>query len=337
VRILVVGDSYYPSDAFRNGFATLEAEHLIDYVDVEADHEFAPRDESERRLLEYEGNPDVLADALTDHDVLVVHGAPVSQAVLTASPNLQLVCCARGGPVNVDVEAATRLGITIATTPGKNAPAVADLTIALAVMLVRAIGPAQAYLRNGGRVLSAFEGSRFFGSELEGMSLGVIGYGRVGSEVGTRARAMGMCVGAFDPFVEPRVMKAAGVAPMGLVELAQQADIVTLHTRHTPESQGMVGSQLLSAFKAESYLINTARESIVDEQAVLASLRSWHLRGVAVDVFENHGPIAEAIRAGEDRLIALPHIGGATIQTLKRGVERIAQHITTFAEDRNLT
>jgi D-3-phosphoglycerate dehydrogenase len=336
VRILVVGDSYYRSEAFRSGFGTLEAEHLIEYLDVEADEAFAPRDESERRLLEYEGNPDVLAGALSDHDVLVVHGAPVSQAVLTASPNLQLVCCARGGPVNVDVESATRLGITIATTPGKNAPAVADLTIALAVMLVRAIGPAQAYLRNGGRVLSAFEGSRFFGSELEGLSLGVIGFGRVGSEVGTRARSMGMRVGAFDPFVEPQVMVAAGVDSMELEELVQRADIVSLHTRHTPDSQGMVGAKLLSRFKPGSFLINTAREAIVDEHAVLASLRSGHLRGVAVDVFETNGPIDEAIRTGEDRLIALPHIGGATYQTLRRGADLIAQHITAFAADRRL-
>ncbi len=333
MKILVAGDSYYRSDAFRRGLAPLLDKHEVEFIDMDADTEFQPRDDSEQRLAEFEGNPDQIVASLTDHDVLVVHGAPVSATVLQASPNLALVCCVRGGPVNVDIKAASDFGIPVATTPGKNAPAVAELTIALAVMLVRDVQAAGAYLQQRGRLSSAFDGSRFFGSELSAMTLGLVGFGRVGFEVCSRARGFGMKVRVYDPYVEVEVIQGVGATPCELIDLARSSNIVSLHARQTSGSLHMINGGLLAEFRTGSYLINTAREGLVDEGALLAALRSGRLAGVAVDVFEPDGALAEAIYGNEDRLIALPHIGGATHNTMDRASALIVDHIERFATE----
>src|SRR5262249_31478919 len=163
---------------------------------------------------------------LDQHDILVVHGAAVTDAVLDASP-LRLVCCARGGPVNVDVEAATERRIPVVTTPGKNAESVADLTIAFLVMLARGVVRAAAFLAGGGSVgESAFEGAEWFGHDLGGHWLGLIGYGHVGRSVAGRAQAMGMKVASFDPNVDAETMALDGVRALELGALLEQSRFV---------------------------------------------------------------------------------------------------------------
>src|SRR5262245_22268049 len=131
MRILVVGDSYCPASAFEGAFARLADTHDLTFIDVADAPGWSPTTPSERRLAEYLGSPGQIVTALADHEVLVVQGAPVTDAVLDAGPNLRLVCCARGGPVNIDLVAATERGIPVVITPGKNADAVADLTVAI--------------------------------------------------------------------------------------------------------------------------------------------------------------------------------------------------------------
>ena len=140
------------------------------------------------------GDPWDVAQAVAGHEVLIVHGAPVSSEVLEAAP-LRLVCCARGGPVNVDVAAATERGIPVVNTPGKNAEAVAELTIAFALLLIRGIPRASRHLLDGGGFAeSVFEGREFFGREAPSLTMGLVGLGHVGREVAARAGALGFSV-----------------------------------------------------------------------------------------------------------------------------------------------
>ena len=193
--------------------------------------------DSERRIREYAGSPEQIIERLTDHDGLVVHGGAVTDEVLDATP-LRLVCCARGGPVNIDVEAATERRIPVVTTPGKNADAVADLTIAFLVILARGVVRAAGFLAGGGRVgESTFEGAEWFGHDLGGHLLGLVGYGQVGRRVALRALAMGMEVASFDPNVDDDAMRADGVRPAGFGELLEEARFVSLHARQ-PASDG---------------------------------------------------------------------------------------------------
>src|SRR3954454_7518679 len=135
MKILAVGDSYMPPRYFAEAFANLESVHDVDYRQVDQDRRFEPSTSSERKLREFQGAPDEVASWMAGVDVLVVQGAPVTDAVLAAGTSLKLVCCARGGPVNVDVDAVRARGLPLVNTPGKNAEAVADLTLAFLVML----------------------------------------------------------------------------------------------------------------------------------------------------------------------------------------------------------
>ncbi|MBV8940724.1 MAG: hypothetical protein JO240_03225, partial [Solirubrobacterales bacterium] len=130
MRILVVGDSYMPPRYFEEAFTKVEIAHEVAYVQVDARRPFTPANESDLRLTEYQGSPAELAERIDGAEVLVVQGAPVTKEVVDAGRNLRLVCCARGGPVNVDVDAVTARGLPLVNTPGKNAEAVADQTLA---------------------------------------------------------------------------------------------------------------------------------------------------------------------------------------------------------------
>src|SRR5437660_1015900 len=150
LRVLVIGDPYMPVSAYAESLAGLDGAVMVTAMQIEDIGSAPPRTESERSLREYAGDPAEVARAAAGQEVLIVHGAPVSSEALDAGP-LRLVCCARGGPVNVDVAAATDRGIPVVNTPGKNAEAVAELTIAFALLLPRAVPRASRYLlRRGG-------------------------------------------------------------------------------------------------------------------------------------------------------------------------------------------
>src|SRR6266436_4925155 len=162
VGVLAVGDAYMPVGLFTAALAGLGAV-VVTELQIAGTEAAPPRTRSERVLREYVGDPAGLARAVPGHEMLLVHGAPVSAEILDAAP-LRLVCCARGGPVNVDVAAASARGIPVVNTPGKNAEAVAELTIAFALMLIRGVPGSARYLIDGGRHGgSNYEGSQFIG------------------------------------------------------------------------------------------------------------------------------------------------------------------------------
>src|SRR5690349_12993273 len=201
MNILAVGDSYMAARYFREAFDRLGDGHQVGYLDIDADRPFRPANAGEAKLQEYQGSPAEIAEHMAGVEVLVVHGAPVTETVLDASSELRLVCCARGGPVNVDVDAVNARGLPLVTTPGKNAEAVADQTLAFLVMLARGFPKAQRFLSEGNRLKDNWEGAKFIGSDLRRHTLGLVGYGNVGRRVAVRALAFGMNVIAFDPFV----------------------------------------------------------------------------------------------------------------------------------------
>ncbi len=211
MRVLVVGDPYMPVSAYASALASLDGLVSVSAMQIDSMTAVAPRTESERRLAEYVGDPSDVAQAVAGHEVLIVHGAPVSSEVLEAAP-LRLVCCARGGPVNVDVAAATERGIPVVNTPGKNAEAVAELTIAFALLLIRGIPRASRHLLDGGGFAeSVFEGREFFGREAPSLTMGLVGLGHVGREVAARAGALGFSVVGYDPVAACRAFCVACV------------------------------------------------------------------------------------------------------------------------------
>jgi D-3-phosphoglycerate dehydrogenase / 2-oxoglutarate reductase len=328
VRVLVVGDPYMPASAYAPYLAVLGDRIAVDSIQIADSTSAPPRTESERRLREYVGDPAEVAHAVAGHEVLIVHGAPVSAEVLDAAP-IRLVCCARGGPVNVDVAAATDRGIPVVNTPGKNAAAVAELTIAFALLLIRAVPRASRYLAERGSIAeSVFGGSEFFGREAAGLTLGLVGFGRVGREVAVRARALGFALLAHDPLIPAAV--ADGVEMVPLEALLERSDIVSVHARATPGNRHMFSHDEFARMRPGAFFINTARESLVDEPALRAALEQGRLGGAGLDVLERPPAGTRHPLLAAPNVLVTPHIGGATTETLARGAQRAVAAVASL-------
>jgi D-3-phosphoglycerate dehydrogenase len=318
VRVLAAGDPFMPAGLFTAALAGLGDAVSVTELQV-ADAGLGPADPAVR---EYIGDPAEVAAAVAGHDVLLVHGAPVTAAVLDAAP-LRLVCCARGGPVNIDVAAASARGIPVTNAPGRNAEAVAELTIAFALMLIRGVPVATRFLADGGQLGgSNYEGSEFVGAEAPSLTLGLVGLGHVGREVAARARALGFTLLGYDP-VPPDAVPP-GVTLTGLDDLLGRSDLVSLHARATVDNRHMFGADAFARMPRGAMFINTARQSLVDEDALARALSSGRLAGAALDVAEprpagNRHPLLDL-----PNVIITPHIGGATRETLRRGAEMAA-------------
>ncbi len=328
MRVLAIGDPYMPVSCFAEALASLGEAVTVTQMQIDRTDGEPPRTESEHRLREYAGDPAVVARAAAGHDVLVVHGAPVSAEAL-AVPGLRLVCCARGGPVNVDVAAASERGIPVANTPGKNAEAVADLTIAFALMLIRGVPRASRYLAAGGTFgESVYDGREFFGREAAGAVLGLVGLGHVGRNVATRALALGFHVIAHDP-VTPAVV-ADGVRLVSLDHLLAESDIVSAHARANVANYHMFSAPVFARMKPGASFINTARESLVDEDALSEAVRSGALAGAALDVAEWPAAGTRHPLLDLPQVFITPHIGGATQETLDRGARQAAAAVASI-------
>jgi D-3-phosphoglycerate dehydrogenase / 2-oxoglutarate reductase len=331
MKILVVGDSFVPVAVFEQGLAGLRGAHRLEYLQLDESKELVPASASECSIREYLGTPAQIVARVRDAEILVVHGAPVTDEVLAAAPALRLICCARGGPVNVDVAAASARQIPLVNTPGKNAESVADQALAFMIMLARGFPKAQRFLIEGGTLgESAFEGARFLGHDLGGHVLGLVGFGNVGSRVHRRALAFGMRLVVYDPYV--RLGELASTEQVAsLEELLAKSDFVSLHVRATAETQNLFGATQFAAMKRGSYFLNTARESLVDEEALDAALSSGHLAGAALDVVKPRAEAGPHPLLRHENVVITPHIGGATHETLLRGVTMVAAEIERFA------
>jgi D-3-phosphoglycerate dehydrogenase / 2-oxoglutarate reductase len=251
--------------------------------------------------------------------------------VLDAAP-IRLVCCARGGPVNVDVAAATDRGIPVVNTPGKNAAAVAELTIAFALLLIRAVPRASRDLAERGSFAeSVFGGGEFFGREAASLTLGLAGFGRVGREVAVRARALGFALLAYDPLI-PAAADGVEMVPLGA--LLERSDIVSVHARATPDNRHMFSHAEFARMRPGALFINTARESLVDEPALRAALEQGVLGGAGLDVLERPPAGTRHPLLATPNVLVTPHIGGATTETLARGAQRAVAAVASLLAGR---
>ena len=337
MRILVFGDSFVSVEDFTQAFSEIAEHNEVRYVRMDESEKAVPFTDSEKRIREFLGSPKQVISELRGEEIIVFHGAPMTEEVLAAAKGLKLLCCARGGPVNVDVKAATRRGIPVVTAPGKNATAVAELAITLMVMLSRNIKKASIHVEKE-RIVSKdnYEGAEFLGHELEGKTLGLVGYGRVGSRVAKRAVAFGMSVLVYDPFIPGSTIEAPGKMTKDLDSLLSSSDYVSLHARESKENENLMGERQFQLMKKGAYFINTARPSMVDEDALLHALKSGKLAGAAMDIvrFLPERPVSPFLDL--DNVIVMPHIGGATYETTTKGAIIVAAQVQRYLSGQNL-
>jgi D-3-phosphoglycerate dehydrogenase len=247
-------------------------------------------------------------------DVLVVEADLVHAEVLDACPLTMIGVC-RGDPINVDLERATQKGIPVFHTPGRNADAVADLTLAFMLALLRHLPAVWATYRGGEatRIEQASDYlemyTRFTGVELGGLTVGLVGLGAVGREVAARLAGFKSRILAYDPYVQE---PPPGIVLGDLDTVLRESDIVSLHAPVTPETRGLLSAERLALMKPTAFLVNTARAALTDEDALYERLRAGTLAGAALDVLAEE-PLQPGNRfLALSNVIVTPHLGGAT-------------------------
>lgn len=261
--------------------------------------------------------PDLLARLPGAAGLVVRSATRVDAELIAAAPALRVVGRAGTGTDNIDLDAATRAGILVVNAPNANALSAAEHTMALLLSVARRVPEADRSVRSGG-----WERRRLGGVELAGKTLGIVGLGRIGSLVAERARAFGMSLVAYDPFVSGELARAAGVELVSdLADLMGRSDFVTLHVPLTAETRGLVGAEALEWARPGLRLVNTARGGVVDEEALAAGLRSGRVAGAALDVFTDEPPVGSPLLSFP-QVVVTPHLGASTAEAQARaGVE----------------
>jgi len=269
-----------------------------------------------------------LPKQISDADALLVRSAvDVNAGLLEHAQKLKVIGRAGVGVDNIDLEAATRLGIAVMNTPGANAVAVAEHTFALMLALARHIVRADVTTRGG-----KWEKKSLQGTELRGKTLGIVGLGRVGLEVARRARVFNMEMVAHDPFVSASVARELGIKLASLEEVYAVADYLSLHVGLTPQTASMINADSLKKMKKGVRLVNCARGELIDDAALAAALQSGHVAGAALDVFTEEPPKGSPLLALEN-VIATPHIAGSTHEAQDAVGMQIARQVKDYLKD----
>ena len=251
---------------------------------------------------------DRLAAALAGVDALLVRSAtPVTAEALAGATGLRVVGRAGAGVDTIDVEAATARGIAVMNAPDGNTLAAAEHALSLLFALARHVPRADAGMKAG-----EWPKTGLTGFELEGKKLGVVGLGRIGGTVARKARALGMDVAAYDPFLPPSAAGHGSVPLKTLEDLLGWADVVTLHVPRTKETTHLLNARTLALMQPGSYLVNAARGGLVDEDALLAALDDGHLAGAPLDTFATEPLPAESPLRAHPKLVLTPHLGAST-------------------------
>ena len=269
---------------------------------------------------------DELTAALADADGLIVRSETrVDRALLAAGPHLAVVARAGVGVDAIDVDAATDAGIIVLNTPGANTIAATEQTFALMLSLARRTPAAVQRLREG-----IWDRKDLVGTELHGKTLGIVGLGRIGGNVATRAKAFGMTVLAHDPYITAARADAFDARLVDLDALLRASDIVTLHVPLTPQTLGMIDAAKLRVLQPHAYLINCARGGVIVEQDLLEALEANVLAGAAIDVVAKEPPPPEGTGAALHRhpkVVPTPHLGGSTVEALERIATELAADV----------
>ncbi len=273
-------------------------------------------------------SPDELLGVIDQYDGLAVRSATkVTPELLAKASRLKVVGRAGIGVDNIDVKSCTAAGILVMNTPFGNAITTAEHAISMMLALARHIPQASESTRAG-----KWEKSKFMGIELTGKTLGIIGSGNIGSIVAAKALGFGLKVQAYDPFLTNERAESLGVRKVELDELLGTSDVVSLHVPRTPDTANIINATALNKMKKGSMLINCARGGLVDENALFAALQTGHLRGAALDVFEEE-PARENPLFDLPNVICTPHLGASTVEAQEKVAIQVAEQMADFLVD----
>jgi D-3-phosphoglycerate dehydrogenase / 2-oxoglutarate reductase len=331
-RIAIAGDHFVTPDLFREALDRELAGREATYVEATLPWPHEPFSDV-GSVSEASGTVEQTIALARDAEVVVTQMAPFTSDVFAACPGLRLVGVCRGGPVNVDLAAATAAGVLVTFAPGRNAQAAAEFTVGLMLDAARRIALTDGELKRG-----HWRGDYYafdqVGLELSGTTVGLVGYGAIGRIVARVLLAFGSTVVAFDPYADAAALRADGVEPVGLDDLLRRSMIVSLHARLTPESHHLIDRRALELLPRGAVLVNAARGGLMDYGPLPELLRSGHLGAVALDVYDVEPPPPDWPLFGAPNVVLTPHLGGATRQTAVRAADIVAADVAAYVAGR---
>jgi D-3-phosphoglycerate dehydrogenase / 2-oxoglutarate reductase len=317
MKILILGDAMIPGAGFEKACGELIVkDKQLTVNDWEKD---AVNLQNRRLVIEKQGPAaepvlPMIQNADKNTEMLLTLFAPVSADAMDALPNLRLVGAARAGQENLDVAAATKRGIVMHNIMGRNAHAVSDFAIGLLFAEARNIARSHHALKTG--VWQKKYSNSAFTPEITGKTLGMIGFGYIGTLVAKKLAGFNLKVLVYDPFVSDKTLREFNVVKASLEEVFSQSDFVSIHARLTDSTKGLVGEKYLSLMKPTAILINTARAGLIDEDALYDALKSNQIGGAALDVHSSE-PLQDKSKWLElDNVTLTAHIAGTTAEAL---------------------
>jgi D-3-phosphoglycerate dehydrogenase len=333
-KIAIIGDRFMLPEVFRDKIVAACGDgheiRLLEqpWPDLPMEHGYAV--EGMDGLKEYLGTPAEIIRFVGDAEILVTQLAPLSRAMLSELPRLKLVAVSRGGPVNIDMCAARDAGVRVVNTPGRNASAVAEFTIGAILAETRLIRVGHEALRRGEWRGDLYRADRT-GRELSELTVGVIGYGNIGTKVVRLLRAFGTRVLVHDPYVQLSAEdRNAGVEHVSLDDVLAQSDVLTLHPRVTAETRNMMNAETFAKMKPGSIFVNTARGPLCDYEALYDNLVGGHLSSAMLETFAVE-PVPEDWPLLQLPNVTLtPHIAGASVRTVTHAAEMAAEEVRRY-------
>ena len=344
IEIAVIGDAFMQAEMFRAALDRVDLSRhgtvavrtlTLPWPDQPMHHGYiepaggriGAGDPGLADLREYLGDPDAVVEFVGGARVLVNHLAPVTARMLGRLPALELIAMSRGGPVNIDMAAARERGVKVVNAPGRNASAVAEFTIGAILAETRLIRVGHEALRQG-----IWRGDLYradtTGEELSALTVGIIGYGEIGSRVVPMLKPFGCTILVDDPYVTiSDADRADGVEQVDLDTLLARSDVVSLHARVTEETMGFMNAETFARMRRGAYFINTARGPMVDYDALHKALESGHLRGAMLETFWSEPPPPDAPLLKLPTVTLTPHIAGSSLTTIRKAAAMVAEEV----------
>ncbi|HHU48490.1 MAG TPA: 2-hydroxyacid dehydrogenase [Clostridiales bacterium] len=331
MKLVGIGDLFIPKDYIKNGFQPLDSLGVdVNVIDWEL------KDFTELQninlLVENGGSeayepPEYIFDAVEDADIIITQFCTVNSKMIDRCKNLKVIGVLRAGYENINVDYASRKGILVYNTPGRNADAVADFTVGMMIAECRNIARGHLGLKEG-IWIREYPNSSYI-PDLPGKTVGIVGLGEIGLKVAKRLTGFDMKIIGYDPYAK-KVPDYISLVP--LEELMRESDFVTIHARLTKETERMINTELISLMKPASYLINTSRSALVDEKALYRALKEGRLAGAALDVFDVEPPGIDYPLVKLDNVTITPHMAGGSSDAFLNSPRKLAAEIAKIWE-----
>jgi D-3-phosphoglycerate dehydrogenase / 2-oxoglutarate reductase len=333
-EIAIIGDRFMLPSMFEDAIRAKMGEAVtirsleMPWPDEPMEHGYAKT--GMEGLKEYMGDPEEIIAFIGQAVIAVTQLAPFSARMMDRLPALKMIAVSRGGPVNIDMAAARERKIRVVNTPGRNASAVAEFTIGAILAETRLITRGHEALRKGEWRGDLYRAD-ITGPELSELTVGVVGYGQVGSRVVRLLKAFGCRILVADPYVQLSPHDSEdGIEKTSMDRILDEADVITLHARVTSETAGMIGKEQFARMKKGSFFVNTARGPLVDYPAMTEALQSGHLRGAAIETFGIEPVPPDWPLLQLPNVTLTPHIAGASLKTITIAANAAAEEVRRF-------